>query len=82
MNKEWVLFHLKEALEAIEGTIKGIESQPDYDYPELSVEITHIYHHLNTAWNSRNCSKQEADECSESNFAKWRQFPTDVNMSC
>jgi hypothetical protein len=82
MNKEWVLFHLKEALEEIEDTIKEIESEPEYDDPEFLVAMGHLYHHVNTAWNSRHCSDQEAEESSEVNFSKWRQFPTDVDMSC
>lgn len=82
MNKEWVLFHLKEALEEIESTIKEIESEPEYDEPEFSVAIAHLYHHVNTAWNSRHSSDEETEECSESNFNEWRQFPSDVAMSC
>ena len=82
MNKEWVLFHLKEALEEIENTIKEIESEPEYDNPEFSVAMAHLYHHVNTAWNSRQSSEKEGEESSESNFSKWRQFPTDVDMSC
>jgi hypothetical protein len=81
MNKDWVLFHLKEAKDEIENTIKEIESQPDYDDPEFSVAIAHLYHHVNTAWNSRHCSNEEAEESSESNFERWRQFPTNVDMS-
>lgn len=82
MNKDWVLFHLKEALGEIESTIKEIESEPDYSDPEFSVAMAHLYHHVNTAWNSRQCSDQEVEESSEGNFSDWRQFPTDVDMSC
>ena len=82
MNKEWVLFHLKEALDEIEDTVKNIETEPEYDDPEFWVAMTHLYHHINTAWNSRQCSEQEAEESTESNFSNWRQFPTDIDMSC
>ena len=82
MNKEWVLFHLKEALEEIDDTIKDIEGDPEYGDPEYSVAMTHLYHHINTAWNSRNSSDNETAESSEANFSKWRLLPTDVDMSC
>ncbi len=81
MNKEWIIFHLKEALEEIESTIRGIETDPEYDYGEYSVAMTHLFHHINTAWNSRDCSEKEAKESSESDFDKWRQFPADIEMS-
>ncbi|WP_205313740.1 hypothetical protein [Rheinheimera maricola] len=82
MNKEWVLFHLKEALEEIENTIKEIETEPEYDDSEFSVAVAHLYHHVNTAWNSRNCSDQDVDESSDDNFTKWGQFPSDLDISC
>ena len=81
MNKEWILFHLNEALEELESTIKDLESTPEYDTPEYSVGIAHLYHHVNTAWNSRNSSNKETEDM-EGNFEKWRQFPTDIDMSC
>ena len=82
MNKAWVLFNLKEALEELKRTIKEIESDPEYDFGQYLVAMEHLYHHINTAWNSRNSTNQEDEECSESNFAKDRQFPSDLDMSC
>ena len=81
MNKQWILFHLGEALEEIESTIKDIEGDPEYDTPEYSVAIEHLYHHVNTAWNSRNSSDIETED-TDVNFKKWRQFPKDIDMSC
>ncbi len=80
MNKDWVLFHLREALEEINITINDIEGDPEYGIGEYSVAMQHLYHHINTAWNSRDCTVEEADECSESNFSKWRRFPADIGM--
>ena len=80
MNKDYVQFHLQEALEEIEATIKEIDSKNDYGQAEFTVAVNHIYHHINTAWNARNSTEREAQECSESNFQKWRQFPTDMSM--
>ena len=50
MNRDYVLFHLREAQCEIERTITEIESGPSYDYGEFVVAITHLYHHINTAW--------------------------------
>tara|TARA_B110001452_G_C15083414_1_gene377996 strand:+ start:511 stop:759 length:249 start_codon:yes stop_codon:yes gene_type:complete len=82
MNKEWVLFHLKEALEEVEDTIKDIESDESYDESEFSIGMTHLYHHVNTAWNSRSSKDEEARESNDANFEKWRKFPIDIDMSC
>ena len=79
MNKMWILFHLKEALDQIENTIKGIENEPEYGETDFSIEMNHLYHHLNTAWNSRNSSENETNEDSEKFFKKWRQFPIDMS---
>jgi hypothetical protein len=41
------------------------------------VGVTALLSHLNTAWNARDASKAATDECSQENFIRWRQFPTE-----
>ncbi|MHC4545354.1 MAG: hypothetical protein ACYSYL_12670 [Planctomycetota bacterium] len=77
MNKDFVLFNLREAAKALQKIIKNIDSQPDYDPGEYIVEMTHLYHHVNTAWNAQNVDQEDAEKCSEEDFFKWRQFPKD-----
>ena len=77
MNKDYVLFHLMEAHEALSGMIADIQSNRAFDDPEFNVDLTHVYHHLNTAWNARNATRAAADKCSAEDFRRWRQFPTE-----
>jgi hypothetical protein len=77
MNKDFVLWNLTEAQKALGDLIDDMKSDPDYDYGNYIVDITHVYHHLNTAWNARDESKAAADDCSEADFYRWRQFPTE-----
>jgi hypothetical protein len=80
MNKDWVLFHLKESKEAIARIILTIESEPGYEYGNYVVDMGHLYHHLNTAWNSRNATKEQIEPGTDYDFDKWSQFPTDLPM--
>jgi hypothetical protein len=80
MNREWLLFNLREAEEEMRRTIADIESQPDYGYGELAVAITHVYHHLNSAWNAREASQRRVETCTEEDFLRWRQFPEDIYL--
>jgi hypothetical protein len=75
MNTEFMLWNLKEALESLQQMIQEIESQDDYDYGEYIVEITHLYHHLNTAWNAQDADEERVKRCSEEDFYNWRRFP-------
>ena len=77
MNKEHVLFHLKEAHDALEKMIQEIENDPEYANLEYWGEMRHLYYHVNTAWNGRHATPEEAEECSEENFDRWRQYPGD-----
>ncbi len=79
MNKEYILYNLKEALEQLSNTIHELEKDKDYEYGDFRVDMEHLYHHVNTAWNAQNSSAQESCECSESNFNRWRQFPKDMD---
>jgi len=80
MNREFVLFNLREAAEEIARTISEIEATPDYGFGEFSVAVQHLYHHVNTAWNAQNASPERAHACSQEDFDAWRQFPRDIEM--
>ncbi len=80
MNREYVLWNLKEAADELQRTIGELEQDPDYDYGEFVVAMSHLYHHINTAWNAQSVTKTESDECSEENFHKWRSMPTNADL--
>ena len=80
MRRDYVLWNLKEAAEAIEEIVRDMEADPDYTDVELSVDLTHLYHHVNTAWNARHASESQIAECSEDDFRRWRAFPADIDM--
>jgi hypothetical protein len=81
MNREWILFHLKEASEELTRTIQEMEKDPEYDFGEYFVAMMHLYNHINTAWNSRDATPERVKSCSFEEFEKWRQFPSDIDMS-
>ena len=81
MNRDYVLFHLREAADELARTIAEIEADLEYDYGEFVVAATHLYHHLNTAWNAQDSEPHRTDTCSEADFAQWRRFPTDLDLS-
>ena len=80
MNRNWVLFNLREAEEQLRRMIAQIESTPDFGFGEFSVAMGHAYHHLNTAWNSQNALPASVEQCSQQEFYRWRQFPTDIYL--
>ena len=80
MNKHSLLFNLHEAQEHIDSIVKHLQYDDAYDEGNLAVDMQHLYHHINFAWNTRNESEQATDECSDENFQKWRQFPTNIHL--
>ena len=80
MNRDAVLFHLREAKEELDRTIGEIQSDQSYDYGEFVVAMSHLYHHLNTAWNGRDASPERHRECAQSDFDAWRKFPSDADL--
>jgi len=80
MNKNFILSNLREAAQELVSTIHDIESDPKYGYGEFVVAMTHLYHHVNTAWNARDSLDAGAKECTEDNFYKWRQFPSNSEI--
>jgi hypothetical protein len=80
LNRQWILFHLKEGLEELTRTIADVETDKNYTEIEFQIAMAHLYNHLNTAWNSRCEDDAEVSTISEHNFYKWRAFPLDIPM--
>ena len=80
MNHKAVLFHLREAKEELDRTIAELERTPDYDVGEFCVAMSHLYHHLNTAWNGRDATAEAHRECVQSDFDAWRKFPQNAEL--
>ena len=78
MNTNYLLFNLREAREQLDQTIAALETDSDYGEPELSVEMAHLYHHVNTAWNARNSTAAQSNLCSDEDFNKWSRYPSDL----
>jgi hypothetical protein len=80
MNKDWILFHLREAREELTRTIAQLESDPDYGEIEFEIAMAHMYNHLNTGWNSRGVDEERTAKSSGEDFYAWRAFPTDIPL--
>jgi hypothetical protein len=80
MNRRWVRWHLTEALEALEKTIQELDDDPEFDDAVYWVDMQHLYHHLNTAWNARNATEAEVEPGTDADFNRWSKFPNDLPM--
>jgi hypothetical protein len=80
MNRNAILFHLGEAKEELDRTIAEIVDDADYDFGDFKVVMSHLYHHINTAWNGRDASAERHRECSQEDFDTWRKFPDESEL--
>ena len=78
MNRKLVLHHLREAQEALRQMIDEARD-PQWGVGELTAQMPHLYHHLNTAWNARD-STNAVEQVSDTQFREWSAFPTDLAM--
>lgn len=81
VNRPYVLFHLREAMEQLQETIAALETDQDFGVIEFRGDMEHLYNHLNTAWNARNASDEQCSPLSHEDFVTWRQFPSDIDLS-
>jgi hypothetical protein len=79
-NRDYILFHLREARAGLDRTIREVEGR-DGDTAALFVAMGQLYHHINTAWNARDASPERAAACTEADFVRWRQFPLDIDLA-
>lgn len=79
LNRQWISFHLEEAQEELVRILECL-SNPDYDEVEYRVNMQHLFHHINTAWNARSVSDEQTAEGREEDFHKHRKFPSDLDI--
>jgi len=72
--------HLREAAEQLNDTIQAMNNDADYDIGDFRVEMSHLYNHLNTAWNGRDQTDEQFKECTDEDFSRFRKFPTDEDL--
>lgn len=69
-----LLTELDEAREHLESLTNKMNETGSIDDSEFSVDLGHVYAHLNRAWHSRN---QDA-EITEEQWPVFSQFPKDI----
>lgn len=74
---EWaaLMYELEDAKEHLERLISDLESEPEYDEPNLRIDLGHVYSHLNRAWHRRNLKSDFNDK----EWSEASQFPTDCD---
>jgi hypothetical protein len=80
MNRQVVLFHLREAAEELNRTIQELARNRKYSEEALEVAMGHAYHHLNTAWNGRNQTDMQFRDCTDRDFNQFRRFPKETEF--
>ena len=80
MKKEYALFNLAEAKQAIEQLMEEMASDPEYDYGNYVVDMQHIYWHIywhiNSAWNGRDFDSTST-ELTDEMYEAFIQFPAE-----
>ena len=81
MNKDYIIFNLRAAMEKLEQAVKGLDEDPKYGERKFMAAMKHAYRHMNTAWNARKCTEQAVQQCTIEDAEQWRQFPSDIDLS-
>ncbi len=81
MNRDYVIFNLRAAVENLEQTVKELQEDPKYGERKFMAAMKDAYRHMNTAWNARKCTEQAVQQCTVEDAEQWRQFPSDIDPS-
>lgn len=81
MNRDYIIFNLRAAVENLEQTVKELQEDPKYGERKFMAAMKDAYRHMNTAWNARKCTEQAVQQCTVEDAEQWRQFPSDIDPS-
>jgi hypothetical protein len=79
MQKDYALFHLAEAKEAIESVLARMQADPDYDQSNFAIDMQHVYWHINSAWNGRHFSSDQ-QALTDAVYQSFIQYPKDLEL--
>ena len=73
---EWALlmYQLGDLIEHLQNLESQMAKDDSIDEIDYKIQLSHIYRHLNTVWNSRN----RTHEATEEDFDKESKFPVDI----
>jgi signal transduction histidine kinase len=77
VTSESVRFHLREALGDLRNLVQELE-ESEVDVEEFKSIMAHLYHHINSAWNSRSIEQLDDPRLTEQ-FYELALFPTDIS---
>lgn len=75
---EWALmmYELEDATEHLQNLIRKLHETENYGEIEYSIDLGHVYSHLNRAWNSRN----HIGDQSSNDFEQYSKFSHDLKQ--
>lgn len=77
-SRSIIISNLHEAACSINRLNDDLKNNRLYSVGRFKVEMGHIYHHINFAWNIRGLRDISLyTEMSDENFKKWTQYPTE-----
>ncbi len=80
MNLKVVSSNIQEALEELEKIRDKINSKTINEV-EFQVQLQHVYHHLNFAWNVRHQKSERYRNMTDEDFKVWGKYPTDLDFN-
>ena len=80
MNKQWIAQHVEEARDQLTGILNDLIKDDDYSAADFMVAMAHAYHHLNTAWNTRNYADEQVADQSMDDYYEWERFPAEKEL--
>jgi hypothetical protein len=80
MNTRFIASNLEEATEELHRLTARAKAGEEIPFEDFHVAMAHIYHHLNSAWNGRNITREEWQQCTDENYEKWQRFPQDLPL--
>jgi hypothetical protein len=78
VNRALMAYDLADAKEQLDEIVERFTPGAEIDEHDFRVWFAHLYGHLNSAWNARNCTAQDRDLADGKQLDTLKQFPTDI----
>jgi hypothetical protein len=79
-TRAYITWNLEEAQEELSRILESIRPSTEIDEAEFRTQMTHLFSHLNAAWNVRNMNASDFDTAIGEQRIAWMRFPQDIEV--
>jgi hypothetical protein len=80
MDLKQIRYNMEEIIEEAQTILQHLRRGSAFTEQAYYASMQHLIHHVNTAWNARDISLDDAETASPAQRLDWARYPEDIRL--